>query len=112
MRVDEKIFSFILTEKLPDLADHFDICDISLTHLTFHWFLCLFINVLPIEVTEYIWCLFSSSLTHRDRVFYFGSHVIHAAALQILKNNQKLLLKKDDLEDIVVFLTGRSVGGA
>ena len=58
MRVDEKIFSFILTEKLPELADHFDICDISLTHLTFHWFLCLFINVLPIEVTEYIWCLF------------------------------------------------------
>ena len=97
MRVDEKIFSFILTEKLPELADHFDICDISLTHLTFHWFLCLFINVLPIEVTEYIW----------DRVFYFGSHVIHAAALQILKNNQKLLLKKDDLEDIVVFLTER-----
>lgn len=43
-------------------------------------------------------------------MFYFGSHVIHAAALQILKNNQKLLLKKDDLEDIVVFLTGRSVG--
>lgn len=112
MRVDEKIFSFILTEKLPELADHFDICDISLTHLTFHWFLCLFINVLPIEVTEYIWCFFSSSLTRRDRVFYFGSHVIHAAALQILKNNQKLLLKKDDLEDIVVFLTGRSVGGA
>lgn len=106
MRVDEKIFSFILTEKLPELADHFDTCDISLTHLTFHWFLCLFINVLPIEVTEYIWWVSTSCLTRRDRVFYFGSHVIHAAALQILKNSEKVLLKKDDLEDIIVFLTG------
>ena len=29
MRVDEKIFSFLLTEKLPELADHFDKCGIS-----------------------------------------------------------------------------------
>lgn len=44
--------------------------------------------------------------TGRDRVFYFGSHVIHAAALQILKNNEIVLMKMNDLEDIVVFLNG------
>ena len=42
----------------------------------------------------------------RDRVFYFGSHVIHAAALQILKNSEIVLMKMNDLEDIVVFLNG------
>ena len=106
MRVDEKIFAVLLTEKLPELADHFDKCGISLTHLTFHGFLCLFINVLPIEVTEYIWCARVLVFTGRDRVFYFGSHVIHAAALQILKNNEIVLMKMNDLEDIVVFLNG------
>lgn len=55
MRVDERIFLYLLSEKLPELTDHFDTNDISLTHLTFHWFLCLFINILPIDVTEYIW---------------------------------------------------------
>ena len=51
MRVDERIFAYLLSEKLPELSD----CDISLTNVTFHWFLCLFINVLPLEVTEFIW---------------------------------------------------------
>lgn len=94
MRVDERIFLYLLSEKLPELTDHFDTNDISLTHLTFHWFLCLFINILPIDVTEYIW----------DRVFYFGSHVIHAAAMEIFITYEKSLCKMTDLEQIVVFL--------
>ena len=94
VRVDERIFLSILSERLPDLADHLTDHDISLSHLTFHWFLCLFINVLPLEVTEYIW----------DRVFYFGSHVIHAATLTIFVNYDIILRSMNDLEDIVMFL--------
>ena len=61
MRVDERIFTYLLAEKLPELTDHFSEGDISLTNLTFHWFLCLFINVLPLEVTEYIWYRYEES---------------------------------------------------
>ena len=55
MRVYERIFAYLLSEKLPERTDHYSDCDISLTNVTFHWFLCLFINVLPLEVTEFIW---------------------------------------------------------
>ena len=42
----------------------------------------------------------------RDRVFYFGSHVIHAAAMEIFITYEKSLCKMTDLEQIVVFLNG------
>ena len=40
----------------------------------------------------------------RDRVFYFGSHVIHAAALILFMNNRIALRSLNDLEEIVLFL--------
>ena len=55
MRVDERIFTYLLSEKLPELTDNLSDKSISLTNLTFHWFLCLFLNVLPLNVTEFIW---------------------------------------------------------
>ncbi|KAK8801850.1 hypothetical protein WA588_006134 [Blastocystis sp. NMH] len=97
MRVDERIFAYLLSEKLPELTDHFSDCDISLTNVTFHWFLCLFINVLPLEVTEFIW----------DRIFYFGSHVIHAASMSLFIQYQRELMRIDDIEDLVVFFAER-----
>ena len=42
----------------------------------------------------------------RDRVFYFGSHVIHAAALTIFSNYQIRLKSLQDLEEVVMFLNG------
>lgn len=50
-------------------------------------------------------------LTRRDRVFYYGSHVIHATAMQIFLNYEKVLCSMNDLEEIVVFLNGRCVIG-
>lgn len=58
MRVDERIFTYILSEKLPTLTDDLSDKNISLTNLTFHWFLCLFLNVLPLNVTEFIWYVY------------------------------------------------------
>lgn len=40
-------------------------------------------------------------------MFYYGSHVIHAAAMQIFMNYEKSLRGMNDLEEIVVFLNGR-----
>lgn len=42
----------------------------------------------------------------RDRVFYFGSHVIHAAALTVFTNFDIMLRSLNDLEEIVMFLNG------
>ena len=50
-------------------------------------------------------------LNRRDRVFYYGSHVIHATAMQIFLNYEKVLRGMNDLEEIVVFLNGRFVIG-
>lgn len=39
-------------------------------------------------------------------MFYFGAHVIHAAALVLFMNNAIALRSLDDLEAIVMFLNG------
>ena len=39
-------------------------------------------------------------------MFYFGAHVIHAAALALFSNNKIALCSLDDLEQIVLFLNG------
>ena len=39
-------------------------------------------------------------------MFYFGSHVIHAASMSIFIHYQKELMRLSDLEEIVVFLNG------
>lgn len=49
-------------------------------------------------------------LASRDRVFYYGSHVIHATAMQVFLNYEKVLRSMNDLEEIVVFLNGEFEG--
>ena len=43
---------------------------------------------------------------NRDRVFYYGSHVIHAASMAIFIHYQKQLQKLEDMEELVVFFNG------
>ena len=45
----------------------------------------------------------------RDRMFYFGSHVIHAAAMSIFIHYQRELMRLSDLEELVVFLNGETI---
>ena len=48
--------------KMPDLFDHVEKLGVSYTIFSTKWFICLFIDVLPIEVRNITKCL--QSLTH------------------------------------------------
>ena len=43
----------LLSEKLPVLSNHLDSNIIDVTVVTFNWFLTLFIDALPTEVSHY-----------------------------------------------------------
>lgn len=103
MRVDERIFTYLLAEKLPELTDHFSECDISLTNLTFHWLPLSVYQCITIRSDRVYLVIIGRKFHSRDRIFYFGSHVVHASAMSIFIHYQKELMRLSDLEEIVVF---------
>ena len=40
-------------------------------------------------------------------MFYYGSHVIHAASMAIFVHYQKQLQKLEDMEELVIFFNGK-----
>lgn len=56
MSVDQRIFDEIFSKKLSPLFVHLNAINFPLSAVTYRWFMCLFINSLPSEV--------SNSLSH------------------------------------------------
>jgi TBC1 domain family member 2B len=50
VRVDERVLSDLLSQKLPKIASHIEKIGIPLSSVVTPWLMCLFINVLPFEV--------------------------------------------------------------
>ena len=55
MNIDKRVFLHLFAEQFPELATRMTEYEIDFGQAIFHWFLCLFLNVLPISVTAYIW---------------------------------------------------------
>lgn len=49
--VDQEVFQEIFAQKLPNLYDHIQKFDLEFSTITINWFLSLFIDVVPFEVT-------------------------------------------------------------
>lgn len=49
------VFLALIQTRLPKVAAHFERCGMPLEPLTINWFLCLFINTLPLEATLRVW---------------------------------------------------------
>ncbi|KAI9243550.1 rab-GTPase-TBC domain-containing protein [Phascolomyces articulosus] len=58
----------------------------SITLVTSHWFLTLFINILPVETVLRVW----------DSLYIEGSKVLFRVALTIIKMNEKRIWSLDD----------------
>jgi len=56
------------------------------------WFLCLFINLLPIEI----------AMRFLDSFFYDGNIMLFRIALALFSKSQKILLNTNDLAEIMV----------
>ncbi|CEG39566.1 gtpase-activating protein [Plasmopara halstedii] len=89
-RADQRVFSDLVTQKLPVLANHLQMLGVDFEPFTLKWFLCLFLNTLPFEPVMRIWDLF----------FCEGSHVLLRVGLVLLKLNQPRIMACDDALDV------------
>jgi len=48
--VDTAVFKALVAEKLPRIYQHFQRLDCEISHMVVQFFLCIFINTLPLEV--------------------------------------------------------------
>eukprot|EP01103_Thecamoeba_quadrilineata_P000195 TRINITY_DN1015_c0_g1_i4.p1 TRINITY_DN1015_c0_g1~~TRINITY_DN1015_c0_g1_i4.p1 ORF type:complete len:513 (+),score=78.68 TRINITY_DN1015_c0_g1_i4:1237-2775(+) len=81
--IDQQVFNTLFKQYLPDLHEHLSaICPPDeLTVMVLPWFLCLFINILPLE----------TSLQVLDSFFYEGVTVLFQIGLSLF------LTRKDDI---------------
>ncbi|KAG7386260.1 TBC1 domain member 9 [Phytophthora pseudosyringae] len=89
-RADQRVFSDLVTQKLPVLANHLQTLGVDFEPFTLKWFLCLFLNTLPFEPVMRIWDVF----------FCEGSHVLLRVGLALLKLNQPRIMACDDALDV------------
>lgn len=89
-RAEQRVFCDLVQQKLPVLDQHMQYLGVDLEPFTLKWFLCLFLNTLPLEPVLRIWDLF----------FCEGSHVLLRVGLSLLKLVQPKILACDDAIDV------------
>jgi hypothetical protein len=53
VRADHLVFLELLAQKLPKVYSHLKKFDIPMSGVISGWFMCLFINVLPLQVSKH-----------------------------------------------------------
>jgi hypothetical protein len=98
---DQAVLMILIMEKMPQIwnklsggfgwdVDKLDGNMPTITLVTSHWFLTLYINILPIETLLRVW----------DCLFYEGNKVLFRVALAIFKLNEEKILAVDDPMEI------------
>ncbi|KAF0710135.1 Aste57867_5586 [Aphanomyces stellatus] len=93
-RVDQHVFAALVDQKLPHVARHLAALNVHLAPATFKWFLCLFVNTLPLETTLRVWDVFFSE----------GNKVLHRLGLTLLKLLAPDILAADEAFDVYELL--------
>lgn len=53
--VDKLVFNQLMQQRFPELAQHLDELNVDASYLCPHWFLCCFVNALPMETCLRVW---------------------------------------------------------
>merc|ERR1719479_691226 len=61
-QVDQAVFKELVTEKLPNLAEHLEVHGVDPALFSLNWFLCLFVDTLPVNTYLHIWDAFLFAL--------------------------------------------------
>ncbi|KAI8369369.1 rab-GTPase-TBC domain-containing protein [Radiomyces spectabilis] len=99
--IDQTVLMLMISEKMPEIwakiagGSSFWTCEQTdglppITLVTSHWFLTLFINILPVETVLRIW----------DCFFMEGYHIMFQVALTIIQLNEEELRHLDDPIDV------------
>jgi len=90
VQVDQEVFKELICEKLPNLAIHLESHRVDPTLFSLNWFLCLFVDSLPVNTYLHIW----------DAFLFEGCKVLFRYAVAILKLIEDKLLAANDYMSI------------
>uniref|UniRef100_A0A673TWE0 Growth hormone regulated TBC protein 1 n=1 Tax=Suricata suricatta TaxID=37032 RepID=A0A673TWE0_SURSU len=90
LKTDQEVLGELVRTKLPAVAALMDGHGVLWTLLVSRWFICLFVDVLPVETVLRIWdCLFNE-----------GSKILFRVALTLMKQHQAFILEASSAADI------------
>ncbi|NP_001026983.1 growth hormone-regulated TBC protein 1 isoform 2 [Rattus norvegicus] len=90
LKTDQEVLAELVRMKLPAVAALMDGHGVLWTLLVSRWFICLFVDILPVETVLRIWdCLFNE-----------GSKIIFRVALTLIKQHQEFILEASSVPDI------------
>ncbi|ELK14875.1 Growth hormone-regulated TBC protein 1 [Pteropus alecto] len=90
LKMDQEVLGELVRTKLPAVAALMDGHGVLWTLVVSRWFICLFVDILPVETVLRIWdCLFNE-----------GSKIIFRVALTLIKQHQAFILEATSVADI------------
>ncbi|XP_043855145.1 growth hormone-regulated TBC protein 1 [Dromiciops gliroides] len=90
LKTDQEVLGELVKMKIPAVANLMDRHNVMWTLVVSRWFICLFIDILPVETVLRIW----------DCLFYEGSKVIFRVALTLIKQHQSSILEATNFPDV------------
>ncbi|XP_068687226.1 growth hormone-regulated TBC protein 1-A-like [Montipora capricornis] len=100
LKAEQETLREVVRVKIPDLFDHIEKIGVSYTIFSTKWFICLYIDVLPVETVLRIW----------DCLFYEGSKVILRVALTLMNLQKEKLMACQDFVQLCEAMKGITKG--
>ncbi|XP_078479143.1 growth hormone-regulated TBC protein 1-A-like [Lampetra planeri] len=90
LKTDQEVLGELVKVKAPAVGQLMDLYPGIWTLVVSRWFICLYIDVLPIETVLRVW----------DCLFYEGSKVLFRVALTLVLHHQREILRARSLPDV------------
>lgn len=108
--VDQKVFSYLVGKMLPDVTLKLAKEGVHLHLITLEWFLCLYVNTLPMETVLRVWDVFflegikgiqETSLVSLTFIILISAPlVIFRVGVAIIKLHESLILEATDSAEV------------
>jgi len=101
VHVDQRVFKELIWRRLPDVGKHLQTLGVSVEVLSTQWFMCIYLNSLPIVTALRIW----------DNVMLEGGHVIFQVALALLHASTERIMAHESLDSFVEAIGSINIAG-
>ncbi|KAM9487072.1 growth hormone-regulated TBC protein 1b [Clarias gariepinus] len=90
LKTDQEVLGELVKSKVPAVWQTMTQHNVMWGLVVSRWFICLYIDVLPMETVLRIW----------DCLFYEGSKILFRVALTLIRHHQKVILQARNFSDI------------